>query len=42
LLEEINQLLQHKEGPEKEKGITAAERDLTILLALREIEKAEF
>jgi len=27
---------------EKEKEITAAERDLTILLALREIEKAEF
>jgi len=41
LLAEMNKIFQHEEGPEKEKGVTAAERDLTILLALREIEKSE-
>ena len=41
LLAEMNKLFQHEEGPQKEKGVAVAERDLTVLLALREIEKAE-
>jgi hypothetical protein len=41
LMAEMNKLLKHKDGPQKEKGVAAAERDLTVLLALREIEKGE-
>lgn len=40
LLAEMNKLFKHEEEPQKEKGVAAAERDLTVLLALREIEKA--
>ena len=41
LMAEMNKLFNHSEGPEKEKGVTAAQRDLTVLLALREIEKSK-
>ena len=37
LLAEINNLFGHEDSPEKEKGVTTAQRDLTVLLALREI-----
>jgi len=40
LLAEMNKLYQYEEGPQKEKGISTAQRDLTVLLALREIENA--
>ena len=40
LMAEMNNLYQCEDGPEKERGIMAAQRDLTILLALREIEGA--
>lgn len=42
LMAEINKLYEHEDGPQKEKGIATAQRDLTVLLALREIEKATF
>jgi hypothetical protein len=41
LLADMNKLFQHEDGPQKEKGVTASERDLTVLLALREVEKGE-
>ena len=41
LMAKMNKLFQYEEGPQKEKGVAAAQRDLTVLLALREIEKAE-
>ena len=41
LMAEMNKLFKHTDGPQKAKGVAAAERDLTILLALREIEKTE-
>jgi hypothetical protein len=41
LMAEMNRLFDHEDGPQKERGVTAAQRDLTVLLALREIEKAE-
>ena len=40
LLAEMNKLYQYEDGPQKEKGISMAQRDLTVLLALREIENA--
>ena len=40
LLAEMNKLYQHEDGPQKEKGVATAQRDLTVLLALREIENA--
>jgi hypothetical protein len=39
LIVEINKLFEHEDRPQKEKGIATAERDLTVLLALREVEK---
>jgi len=42
LLAEINNLFGHEDGPQKEKGVATAQRDLTVLLALREIEKQNF
>ena len=41
LMAEMNKLFEHHDGATKEKGVTAAQRDLTVLLALREIEKSE-
>lgn len=40
LMAEMNNLYQCEDGPEKQMGIMTAQRDLTILLALREIEGA--
>ena len=40
LMVEMSNLYQCEDGPEKERGIMTAQRDLTILLALREIEGA--
>ncbi len=40
LLAEMNKLYQQEDGPQKEKGVATAQRDLTVLLALREIENA--
>jgi hypothetical protein len=41
LMTEMNKLYQCADGPKKKKGVAAAQRDLTVLLALREIESAE-
>ncbi len=40
LLAEMNKLYQQEDGPQKEKGVATAQRDLMVLLALREIENA--
>ena len=42
LLAEIKKLFGHEDGSQKEKGIATAQRDLTVLLALREIEKQNY
>lgn len=41
LLTEMQRLYEHKEGPQQAKGVDMAERDLTVLLAIREIERAK-
>jgi len=41
LMTEINNLYSHEDNIQAEKGIAAAQRDLTILLALREIEQCD-
>ena len=42
LLQDIRQLQDHEDGPQKEKGLATAQRDLTVFLALRKIGQVDF
>lgn len=42
LLQEIRKLQDQEDGPQKEKGLATAQRDLTVFLALRKIGQVDF